>query len=1239
MSRLDQTRIGQARAGSRFPFRLLKAYIAVSAIFSILVFVNARITVDTLAGHDDGLFMAIGRHLSQGQWLGPFNQYTLMKGPGYPAFLAVANWFGLPLTLAHVLFLCTSIVFVVMLCRRFIRSNFVLAVLFTLLLWHPVFLTDPMLRVVRDFVFSLQPLIFVVALAWALLGATTARERAFYSLLSGMLLGWLWLTREEAVWIVPGGAVIFLAAAWQAWRGRNPRPLAWSSAIVLLSFAATQLAFEAVNWRVYGKFVGVDVKERNFQRALGALQSVRSGASRPFVAITNASMQKVYEVSPTFATLQPHFQGPVGKTWEQTSCHTLGTTCGDIGAGWFIWALRNVADAAGIYASPAKASAFFGQVADEIEAACASGRLECSSSLITVLPYYTWDQAAQFPSRFFDFFRLLLLLDRPQLNPGNSSGDPALLNEMMHFLHHPLRTPTNDEPPPLWTMHGWYYRTGDQWFSLALDDRATSRPVELDRSASADLVAHFNDPKANRQRFDFRFECTEDCIVRLTDADGVKMEKALSEFPRAPFRWRLKNAFFHIDRLQRSDAASTRSALQVMSQQTRSMVLASYNFAFIPALVLGICAFTLASIWHFRSALSNISYVIALSAWTLVVTRVGLLAFIDVTSFQVWSFKYMGPAYSLLVCAAILSISAWLQLSGVMALPTGLRLPDLRTDTITAIWPRAYLARLRQALTVLAATYWRPARSLLQRRPACADVVVCMLAGAAAAVWQGQDGNWDLLNYHLYNVFWLLEGRRHVDFVANGLHNFLSPLADIPFYYLAMKWLPDFPRAVAAIQGLYFGALIYVVLRINARVLPPQRFGFATAVIATVIGVTGAATFPEAGTTYNDIQVALLVLAGILVLLPLCEESADRRLTVRSMSAGVLCGAAGGVKLTAILFAPGVACAILLALPLRRSIAVVVLFSVGWCIGFALSYGWWGFMLWEMTGNPLFPFYNGIFRSDWSPPQNFGPHYGLTSWTALITYPFRWIRFQQELVTELPFRDARFAAAFLSILFLALAWLLRRRVSPPGDRAANPPRMRAGRFIIVYFLVTYAIWLPVSIALRYAVAIEVLTGTLMLLAASALAALLPVGRLRTVAAPLLGLLALAAFLAHTSYPTWARRIYGERVFSVRVPDMPPNSLVIVHSAPLAYLLPFITSPGWSAVHAGHFSTPGYRVFEETKRRVAAHTGPIFVIYTHLEQPWFVRTIDAYGVLWDRERCRPIESNMSWGLSLCDARKR
>ena len=46
------------------------------------------------APHDDGLFLALGQSLAEGKWLGSFNQFTLMKGPGYPAFLALIHWIG-----------------------------------------------------------------------------------------------------------------------------------------------------------------------------------------------------------------------------------------------------------------------------------------------------------------------------------------------------------------------------------------------------------------------------------------------------------------------------------------------------------------------------------------------------------------------------------------------------------------------------------------------------------------------------------------------------------------------------------------------------------------------------------------------------------------------------------------------------------------------------------------------------------------------------------------------------------------------------------------------------------------------------------------------------------------------------------------------------------------------------------------------------------------------------------------
>ena len=59
--------------------------------------------------HDDGLFMRLATNLASRLWLGDLNQFTFLKGPGYPAFLAVASVSGLPLSAAHALFQAAAI--------------------------------------------------------------------------------------------------------------------------------------------------------------------------------------------------------------------------------------------------------------------------------------------------------------------------------------------------------------------------------------------------------------------------------------------------------------------------------------------------------------------------------------------------------------------------------------------------------------------------------------------------------------------------------------------------------------------------------------------------------------------------------------------------------------------------------------------------------------------------------------------------------------------------------------------------------------------------------------------------------------------------------------------------------------------------------------------------------------------------------------------------------------------------
>src|ERR1700730_12668822 len=65
------------------------------------------------ASFDVRLFLALAEQVLKGHWLGPYSQFTLMKGPMYSLFIAGTFLSGLPLPVApHVLYLlgCTLLV-------------------------------------------------------------------------------------------------------------------------------------------------------------------------------------------------------------------------------------------------------------------------------------------------------------------------------------------------------------------------------------------------------------------------------------------------------------------------------------------------------------------------------------------------------------------------------------------------------------------------------------------------------------------------------------------------------------------------------------------------------------------------------------------------------------------------------------------------------------------------------------------------------------------------------------------------------------------------------------------------------------------------------------------------------------------------------------------------------------------------------------------------------------------------
>jgi len=333
------------------------------------------------ATHDDRLFINLANALVGGGWLGPYDQLTLAKGAFYPLWIAGVFLLGLPLGFAQQLAYAGACAAVVRALAPLVASGPARLAAYAVLLWNPMsFEASSLGRILRQHISApLALLIFAGLIALYARRAEPFRRLAPWAAGLGAACAAFWMSREDVVWIAP--SAVLLAAAIVVALVRN-RPVAWramaqAGALALTCAVVPLLVVAAENARHYGWFGTVEFRASEFKDAYGALLRVRVGPELPFVPVTRQMREAIYPVSPTFALLRPHLDGPIGEGWAGASNYVTHVPAGErqIGGGWFMWALRDSVAAAGFAHDAGQAMAFYHRLAFEVNQACDDGRL------------------------------------------------------------------------------------------------------------------------------------------------------------------------------------------------------------------------------------------------------------------------------------------------------------------------------------------------------------------------------------------------------------------------------------------------------------------------------------------------------------------------------------------------------------------------------------------------------------------------------------------------------------------------------------------------------------------------------------------------------------------------------------------------------------------------------------------------------------------------------------------------
>lgn len=330
--------------------------------------------------HDDELYVNLADYLIQGQWLGPYDQMTLAKGPMLPILIALAYFLGVPFVLAwQALYSIACIACACAIDATTGRRRFAAWAGVALLANPMSYDGSEMTQMLRQNVFTPFALLLLaatLALAWS--RRPGRLYLALWSICWGVSAAGYYLTREETIWLVPSIAI--LLAGLGGGRGtRRARALAFGGGLLLAACVIAAVAW--MNLRHYGWFTTTELRAREFRRAYAAVTAVSAGEPVRFVPVSSASLAQLCRNVESFALLEPHLEHGTGPGWRLVSREALPSLRGtsEIGGGWFIWALRDAVAEAGFHSSGRAAADFYRRLGDEIRAACAEGRIDCSN--------------------------------------------------------------------------------------------------------------------------------------------------------------------------------------------------------------------------------------------------------------------------------------------------------------------------------------------------------------------------------------------------------------------------------------------------------------------------------------------------------------------------------------------------------------------------------------------------------------------------------------------------------------------------------------------------------------------------------------------------------------------------------------------------------------------------------------------------------------------------------------------
>ncbi|MCU7917746.1 MAG: hypothetical protein KZQ95_05245 [Candidatus Thiodiazotropha sp. (ex Epidulcina cf. delphinae)] len=572
---------------------------------------------------DDALFIRLADSLTAGEWLGEYDKLTLVKAPLYPLFIAANYFMGFQFkAMEHLLYILACVVFYFALLRTSVNRYLALAP-FLLLLFSPYYHSS----VERGWFYTALTLLVVTGMFYLtslrMVSGVIGRR---HSLLLGLGLATLYLSREEMIWLYPLLMVAFILLFYRADRRGMVVQMGKTLPLVLLGAALPVLVVMSVNYYNYGLFGVTDASSRQFTSAMKTIKRVRSGAEIPFVDVSQDALHEMYRVSPTLSGLEPYLSGDIGEQWSKLMCRREASACGEIGGGYFFWALRDAVEASGGFQHYPETQKIFSNIHDELNEACNNKRLDCSRGVWPVRYPIRLNRVDDYLAKLPRFVAYMVTGLHGRLSGNGPSMGPQ---EQLDTIRRLSNTVLLSRLSQTFTLSGWLISDDPDKYLAIVPTEQRNYSARFSLKKSPDLPRHFpHNAYAGISRFTTQGQCENGHCELLVMSGSQRIRVDQSKIKPGQ-GLQIDGLHLHIDSIVKESIDPPLPDFTIWKTETFKKIGQAYNTVLIYLTVIASVIFLYALFALLYRGYRSLLFGVALMSLFAVGGRLAVLALFD----------------------------------------------------------------------------------------------------------------------------------------------------------------------------------------------------------------------------------------------------------------------------------------------------------------------------------------------------------------------------------------------------------------------------------------------------------------------------------------------------------------------------------------------------------------------------------------------------------------------------------